>query len=264
MARQIDTGTDRLLAHLDDLGILRIVLSNPSRFNSLTAEMFAGVRELFVTASSDDDVRAILIRGEGEAAFASGADLGEQAERAESHIPNPDRGDFVPTLLSCTKPVVALIHGYCLGAGLIVAMTADLRLAADDAQFSIPATRLGVAYPLAAVHLLVEIVGRGAAAQILLPGHRFDATEALRLGLVSSVVPKADLEATVEDLVATLATSAPLSMAIAKASIQNAASPLRDDVADLEARIDDAWGSADAREGMLAFFEKRPPVFEGR
>ncbi len=264
MTRQIDTGTDRLLAHIDDGGVLRIVLSNPDRFNSLTADMFVGIRRLLVGASDDDRVRAVLIRGAGDAAFASGADLGEQTERAETHTPNPDRGDFVPSLLSCTKPVVALIHGYCLGAGLIVAMTADLRIVADDAQFSIPATRLGVAYPLAAVQLLVEIVGRGAAARILLPGDRFDAAEALRLGLVTSVVPKAELESTVDGLLATLAASAPLSMAIAKASIANAATPLRHDVAELEARIDGAWASADAKEGMLAFFEKRPPAFEGR
>ena len=210
MTRSIDTGTDNLRAEVDDAGVLRIVLDNPKSFNSLTAAMLTGLQDLLTDASLADDVRAILVVGAGDRAFASGADIGEQADRAAARTPNPDRGGFVPRLLACTKPVVALIHGYCLGGGLLVALTADIRIAADDAQFSIPAPRLGVGYPLAATELLVDIVGRGAAANMLLTGSRIDAAEAHRIGLVTSVVAKAEVDAAAEGVLATLAGNAPL------------------------------------------------------
>ncbi len=264
MSDRYDTGTDNLRAHVDDAGVLRIVLDNPERHNSLTGRMLGGLQRLFAAASDDPAVRAILVRGVGETAFASGADIGEQSERASTGETNPDRGGFVPALLSCTKPVVAMIHGWCLGGGLLVAMTADIRIAADDARFSIPASRLGVAYPLAATHLLVDIVGRGAAADLLLSGDRIDAAEAHRIGLVSRVVAKPDLEAETETLLARLAANAPLSMAASKASIGHASAALRDGTDDVIAMIDAVWASEDARAGMAAFFAKQTPSFEGR
>lgn len=260
----IDTQTPNLEAVVDDHGVLRIVLANEASFNSLTAAMLGGLQDLFDHASAAEEVRAVLVRGAGDRAFASGADIGEQADRAAAGKTNPDRGGFVPRLLRCTKPVVAMIHGYCLGGGLLVAMTADFRLAADDARFSIPATRLGVAYPLAATELLVDIVGRAAALSILLSGDRFDATEAHRVGLVTSVHTKADLESDTEQLLQTLVTNAPLSMTAAKASIAFAASAEPPGRADAEAVIDAVWSSEDAKEGMAAFFAKRDPEFKGR
>jgi enoyl-CoA hydratase len=264
VSRSIDTGTDNLTAIVDDSGILRIELDNPKSFNSLTALMLSGLQTLFTAASNDPDVRAILVRGSGDKAFASGANIGEHSDRAESGTTNPDRGGFVHRLLTCSKPVVAMIHGYCLGGGLLVALTADFRLAADDARFSIPATRLGVAYPLEATELLVNIVGRGAATSMLLSGDRFGAVEAHRIGLVTAVSPKATLETTTETLLATLAANAPLSMAASKESLAFAVSAERPGRAKIEATIDAVWGSADAKEGMDAFFSKRDPEFKGR
>lgn len=263
MSDRYDTGTDNLQAELDEAGVLRIVLANPERHNSLTGRMLVGLQRLFAAASDDDAVRAILLRGEGETAFASGADIGEQSDRASTGETNPDRGGFVPALLSCAKPVVAMIHGWCLGGGLLVAMTADIRVAADDARFSIPASRLGVAYPLAATHLLVDIVGRGAASDLLLSGDRIDAAEAHRIGLVSRVVAKDALEAETEALLSTLAANAPLSMTASKASITHACAAHRDGTADIIDLIDAVWSSEDAKAGMAAFFAKQTPTFRG-
>ncbi len=264
VTRIIETGTENLQAEVDDSGILRITLDNPRSFNSLTGKMLGGLQRLLADASDAPDVRAILVRGTGDKAFASGADIGEQSDRASTGTTNPDRGGFVHRLLSCTKPVVAMIHGYCLGGGLLVALTADFRLAADDARFSIPATRLGVAYPLEATELLVDIVGRGAASAMLLAGDRFGAEEALRIGLVTSVTPKAQLEAATETLLTTLASNAPLSMAASKQSIAYALSAEKPRRAEAEGVIDSVWASEDAAEGMEAFFAKRDPLFKGR
>lgn len=264
MTRQILTETDQLDAHLDDTGILRIMLNNPKRHNSLTGAMLSGLQEILTEASGDDEVRAVLIRGAGDKAFASGADIGEQSSRASSGTVNPDRGGFVPRLLACRKPVVAMIQGWCLGGGLLVALTADIRVAANDSQFSIPATRLGVAYPLAATELLVDVVGRGAAANILLTGDRIGATEAHRIGLVTSVVAKSELERSTESVLTTLAANAPMSMSVAKSSIAYASASVREGIDGAISEIDAVWASEDAATGMDAFFAKRTPTFKGR
>lgn len=264
MTSAIETGTERLPAELDDNGILRVVLNNPARYNSLTADMLVGLQRLFESAGTDDAVRAILVRGHGTGAFASGVDIGEQAQRAETRTRNPDRGDFLNRLQACPKPVVAMIHGYCIGGGLMLAMAADIRIASDEATFSVPPVRLGVAYPLSAVEALVELVGRAWASDLMLSGDRISAARAFEMGLVTRTASKADLETVTEDLLATMAANAPLSMGVSKASIAHVAATLRTPIGDLDQQIDEVWASEDAREGMTAFFDKRPPSFRGR
>lgn len=264
VARPIETGCEKLRATVDDTGVLRIVLDNPDSHNSLTADMMGGVEKLLGLASADRDIRAVLIRGAGNQAFASGADIGEHADRAKRGTPNPDRGGYLTRLQTCTKPVVAMIHGYCMGGGLMVAMAADIRIAADDAVFSVPAARLGVAYPLDAVHTLVDIVGRAWASELCLTARRINATLALEIGLATRVVPRADLDARTDELLATLTAGAPMSISVSKAAIAHASAASRPPVDSIEAQVDAVWRSEDATEGMKAFFEKRPPDFLGR
>lgn len=244
--------------------MLRVVLDNPARHNSLSADMLAGLQRVLRDASDDNGVRAVLIRGRGERAFASGADIGEQSQRAASGTTNPDRGDYMAILQRCTKPVVAMIHGYCIGGGLMVAMAADIRIAAHDAVFGVPAANLGVAYPLSAVHVLVDLVGRGWASDLCLSGERIDAETAAAIGLVTRIHPKGELEDRTEALLDTLVSRAPLSAIASKASVIHAVSASRAPTDDVVSLIDAVWRSHDAGEGMAAFFEKRAPNWLGR
>lgn len=251
-------------------GVVTVVLDDERRHNTLTGAMLSGLRHVFAAASTHPGVRVVVVRGAGDRAFASGADIGEQAAQADridtgdaTSIP-AGRPRFMADLLACRRPVVAMIHGWCMGGGLMVALAADIRVAADDAVFSIPATQLGVAYPSDAVAVLVDVVGKAAASELMLTGERIDADEAMRIGLVNHVVAKADLEAATGRLVERLAANAPLAVATAKAQVAHAVAAHRPDLAELTALVHEVWRSADAAEGMRSFAEKRPPRFEGR
>lgn len=266
----VATSSERIAAHVED-GVGWITLDNPARHNALTADMFAAIRELLHTWESGDGdhaVRVVVVRGAGEKAFASGADItqldGRMARAAAPERPPsgdaPARGP-----LGCDLPVLAMIHGYCIGGGLLVAMDADLRIAADDAQFGVPAGRLGVGYPYDAVRALVALVGPGAAAELLFTAERLDARGAVRVGLVDRVVAKDDLERVVRAVASTIAANAPLSLRAGKAAIRavlRGSQP--DDVGRAQAAIRAAWSSEDFSEGRQAFAERRAPVFRGR
>jgi enoyl-CoA hydratase/carnithine racemase len=168
-------------------------------------------------------------------------------------------------LLDLPMPVVALIHGYCIGGGVMVALAADIRVCADDAQFAIPAAKLGVGYPHEATAQLVALVGPGLAAEILFAGRRFDAGEAARIGLVNRAVPKAELDGAVAALAKEIAANAPLSHVAHKRSIRAATSALVDAAGPaVDDAITAAWRSTDFGEGARAFLERRAPEFQGR
>jgi len=240
-------------------GIGWLELNRPDKHHALSADMFAGLTAMLGRWDQEDDVRVVVVRGAGEVAFASGADIGELGQGAAQ----ADAGQRGTTLVTA-KPVIAMIHGYCIGGGLMVAMEADVRLAADDAVFAIPAGRLGAGYPLDSVRRLVALVGPGWASSLLLSAQRIDATTAARIGLVDEVVPKADLAARVEALAAQMAANAPLALAAAKASIAVAADLPGADEDLARAWIARAWTSTDVIEGREAFAAKRPPRFRGR
>jgi len=217
--------------------------------------MFDAFGEAADKFAADDDVRVIVLRGAGPKAFASGADIsGLESQRSAA-------GDGLDRLSAQPKPVIAMIHGYCIGGGLMTALHADLRIAADDATFAIPAAKLGVGYPLDAAERLVAVVGPGAAAEILLTGDRFGVDRAATIGLVQRVVPPNELETEVRSIASTIAAGAPLTHAASRASISAATGGDRD--AAVEA-IRTCWQSDDFAEGRAAFAARRSAEFTGR
>jgi enoyl-CoA hydratase/carnithine racemase len=213
--------------------------------------------------AADDSVAVVVMRGAGTRAFMSGADIG----RLGTWVPND--GSVVRTpwaaLRSLEKPLIAMIHGWCLGGGVHVALCADLRIAADDAEFGIPAAKLGAGYPYDAIESLVHLVGPAEAAEIMYLGERIGAHDARRIGLVNRVIPKDDLEATVIAMASTIAANAPLTIRAAKAAIRTAAGgPGGRDVAWCERLIAECMASEDFAVGRRAFAGKRAPRFTGR
>lgn len=258
-----------LLFHKDP-PLAWITFNRPERRNAVSLEMWQALSGFVSQVAEDNDIRVLLIRGAGEEAFISGADIsqfGKVRSSAET-VAEYDRatGSALTSLATLEKPVIAMIHGICFGGGCSVAVMCDLRLCSDDARFCIPAARLSIAYPVErGVERLVHVVGAANATEILVTARVYNAEEAYHMGLVNRVLPKAELESYTREYALKIADNAPLSVAAHKFFVREStkAANLRD-TEKIRAWSARCFTSDDYKEGVAAFMEKRRPKFQGK
>jgi enoyl-CoA hydratase/carnithine racemase len=244
--------------------VCTITLNRPEKRNALDTAMIARLRTAFDDVAQRDDVRAVVVRGEG-AAFCAGLDLRElAAQRAAGAVDTHALEHALERLEQCPHPTIAAVQGDAVAGGCELALHCDLRVAADTARFAMPLARIGIAVPVALTWKLVDTIGAAATKELVFTGDPVVAKTALALGLVNRVVAAADLDGAVRELARQIAHNAPLSLRAMKAFVQRLSEERktlrRDDLEELFLRV---RSSNDAQEGLTAQRERRPPLFKG-
>ncbi len=257
---------DHLLVIVKD-GLATLTVNRPEKLNALND---AVVEQLLTAANllkADDLVRGVIVTGAGNKGFIAGADIGDLAKQGV--LDGRQRALSGQAMLrafeTMGKPVIAAVNGYALGGGCELAMACHIRIASENARFGQPEVKLGITPGYGGTQRLPRIVGKGNALHLLLTGEQIDAREALRIGLVSKVVPQDKLLAEAELMMRTILANGPVAVRLVIEAVHRGLEMTLEEGLDLEA---DAFGlvasTEDMKEGLTAFLEKRPAKFRGK
>lgn len=258
--------TDTILVERDGF-IVTVVLNRPHKLNALTKPMWQVLGDAMENLSADDGIRCIVLRGAGDKAFAPGNDIGEfETERSnveQARVYGSIMHRTLEAFRNCRHPTVALIKGICVGGGMEIAGLCDIRICGESSRFGVPINRLGLVMAYPEIRALIDLVGRTAALEILLEGRVFDAAEAKDKGIVTRVVPDAQVETEAYASARRIADGAPLVARWHKRFARRLMEPTPLS----EAEWDEGYacyGTEDFRIGYRAFLAKEKPQFRGR
>ncbi|HLI83446.1 MAG TPA: enoyl-CoA hydratase [Bryobacteraceae bacterium] len=259
---------EKILSHIDG-AVGTLTFNNPQRHNAMSLEMWQQATAKLEALAANPIVRVIVLTGAGGKAFVSGADISKfESERSSADgvaVYNAATERFSQTLLDCPLATIAMIRGYCIGGGLGIAVSCDLRVATENSRFGVPAAKLGLGYGMDNLRRLASLVGPQYTAEMLFTARQFEAAEAARIGLLNHLVPEAEIESYVRSIAETIAGNAPLTIRAVKAVLRELGrDPSERDRARCDALVKACFDSEDYREGRRAFLEKRKPVFTGK
>ena len=261
--------TDKILARISGASG-HVIFNNPERHNAVSLEMWDAVDEVLSAFINDDRVRVVVLSGAGGKAFVSGADISKfEKERgskdATTHY-NARLKVVYDIIENYPKPTIAMVDGYCIGGGLNLATCTDIRIASAKSRFAMPAAKLALGYPFEAIRRLINAVGAASAKQMMFTAKSIDTETALRIGLIQEVVADGELSERVDEMAATIAGNAPLTVGAMKfiATQVMQQDPAARDLERCDAMVAACFASEDYVEGRQAFMEKRKPDFKGR
>lgn len=250
-----------------DAEIATVVVDRQEKMNALNADVVAEIGEAFESLRDDDSVRGVILTGGGEKAFVAGADIGELAKMdpvAGVRV-SRDGQDVFRAIERFPKPVLAAVGGFSLGGGFELALACHMRIASDNAKFGLPEVGLGIIPGYGGTIRLARLTGLGRAIELTLTGEMFDAERASELGIVSAVVPRAELMDEARKLLRKVTKNGPVAVRMALESIYRALDTATAEALDYESSLFGLLASTeDMKEGMNAFLEKRKPEFKGR
>ncbi len=261
------TQTDKMLSRKEG-NVGYVIFNNPERHNAVSLEMWEATARILADFGKDPDVRVVVLTGAGGKAFVSGADISKFGDERSTVEAVAKYGITVEnansSIYQFAKPTIAMIQGYCIGGGLGLALCCDLRIAADNSRFAVPAAKLGLGYEYPGLKRLTDVVGPAFAKEIFFTARQFNAEEARAMGLVNRVVPAAELEAYVKNYADTIGANAPLTVNSVKFIVGEVVKDeAKRDMARCSALVQQCFASKDYNEGRLAFMEKRKPNFTG-
>ena len=244
-----------------------LTLNRPEAMNAINNEVRDGLRESFLKFRDDNDARTLIVTGAGDKAFSAGADLKEMSVLQQQPHTDPAGATAAAVLrnIDLWKPIIAAVNGYCLAGGLELALACDIRIASDNASFALTEATRGIIPGNGGTQILPRVVPLGIALELMFTGERIGADEAYRIGLVNRVVPQSELMAAAMALAQRINESAPISVRLVKeAALKGRDLPLMDGL-----RMESLFSmfvhtTEDAKEGPVAFAEKRPPVYKGQ
>lgn len=264
----LSLSTDKMLAEKHG-HIGRMIFNNPERHNAVSLEMWDAAAEILNDFANDPSIRVVVLAGSGGKSFVSGADISkfekERGSREAVDHYNERVAKAYKSVNYFPKPTIAEVNGYCIGGGLGLAVSCDIRFCSAKSKFGLPAAKLGLGYGFDALRRLVDAIGPGAARDIVFTGRQVDSEEALRIGLVQKIVAEEELTDFVTKYADSIAANAPLTVKSMKYIInETLKNETARDLARCQSLVDAAFASEDYKEGRRAFMEKRKPQFEGK
>lgn len=245
-----------------------IVITNPTKRNALSFEMWHDFPQLLREFADDQAIRLVVLTGEGEH-FAAGADISQFGEKRSGGEALSQYNETLKVataaLLDFPKPLLAKIRGACVGGGLALVLDCDLRFCSDEAVFLMPAGKLGLGYEFGGIERMIQVIGPSNACDLFFSARKLNATQAKEIGVISQVFSKQDFDAGFAAICAQITANAPMTLAAAKFAMREASRPSAErDMAKVQSLYEACFKSQDYAEGRSAFLEKRAPRFQGK